>query len=292
MFSITGNAQSSCTDGTGHKSGDLVEVATKAGSFGTLVAALEAADLVETLRGDAHFTVFAPTDAAFERLGRDTVHQLLQPQNRDRLRAILTYHVVPGSVDSKHVVAAKELHTVNGAALAVHAGDEVRVGGAKVLKVDIAASNGTIHVIDHVLTPPEAPADLIDVAQRAGNFGTLITAARAAGLDAALRGDGPFTVLAPTDAAFAQLGEEQIGALLKPENIERLQAILKLHVVAGGLSARDAVRAGKAETLQGGKVAFEIVDGQLRAGGAAVIRNDLQASNGVIHVIDTVLLPE
>jgi uncharacterized surface protein with fasciclin (FAS1) repeats len=136
---------------------DIVETAVAAGSFETLAAALDAAGLVATLRGDGPFTVFAPTDAAFARLPEGTVESLLRPENRDRLTAILTYHVVPGRVTAEEVVRLDRAATVNGAEVRIRTRDGgVQVDDADVVTTDVFASNGVIHVIDEVLLPPEA----------------------------------------------------------------------------------------------------------------------------------------
>jgi uncharacterized surface protein with fasciclin (FAS1) repeats len=133
---------------------DIVDVAVGAGQFNTLAAALTAAGLVDTLKGDGPFTVFAPTDAAFAKLPAGTVEMLLKPENIDKLTAILTYHVVSGSVMAKDVVTLSEATTVNGASVAITIADGgVKVDNANVIKTDIAASNGVIHVIDSVIIP-------------------------------------------------------------------------------------------------------------------------------------------
>lgn len=133
---------------------DIVDTAVSAGSFSTLAAALEAADLVDTLKGDGPFTVFAPTDAAFAALPAGTVETLLKPENKDQLTAILTYHVVPGKVMSGDVVKLSNATTVNGADVTVTVmNGKVMINGATVTAVDVAASNGVIHVIDTVLIP-------------------------------------------------------------------------------------------------------------------------------------------
>jgi transforming growth factor-beta-induced protein len=133
---------------------DIVATAVAAGSFGTLAAALEAADLVSTLQGPGPFTVFAPTDAAFAKLPAGTVENLLKPENKDKLRAILTYHVVAGSVGSAQVVTLQSAKTVNGQSVSIKtANGDVTIDGARVVKTDIAASNGVIHVIDSVILP-------------------------------------------------------------------------------------------------------------------------------------------
>ena len=136
------------------KSADIVDVAVSAGQFNTLAAALEAAGLVDTLKGDGPFTVFAPTDAAFAKLPAGTIESLLKPENKDQLIAILTYHVVPGNVMAADVVGLSSATTVNGADIAITLEDgNVFVDNATVVKTDIGASNGVIHVIDTVILP-------------------------------------------------------------------------------------------------------------------------------------------
>ena len=135
--------------------GNIIEVATSAGNFTTLVAALNAAGLTETLNGAGPFTVFAPTDAAFAKLPAGTVESLLMPQNKSKLVALLTYHVVPGRVASADLAGVTATPaTVQGGTLAVDTSGGVKVGGATVTTPDVAASNGTIHVIDTVMMPP------------------------------------------------------------------------------------------------------------------------------------------
>ena len=133
---------------------DIVDTAVAAGQFETLAAALGAADLVDTLKGDGPFTVFAPTDEAFAKLPEGTVESLLKPENRDQLVAILTYHVVAGKVKAADVVKLSEATTVNGQSVAITVADNgVQVDNANVIATDIAASNGVIHVIDTVILP-------------------------------------------------------------------------------------------------------------------------------------------
>ena len=134
---------------------DIVDTAVAAGQFTTLAAALKAADLVDTLKGDGPFTVFAPTDAAFAALPAGTVENLLKPENREQLVAILTYHVVPGRVTAGEVAKLDKATTVQGGDVAIRAtGGTVSVGNARVVQADVMASNGVIHVIDKVLMPP------------------------------------------------------------------------------------------------------------------------------------------
>jgi len=136
---------------------DIVDTAVAAGQFKTLASALQAAGLVDTLKGDGPFTVFAPTDEAFAKLPKGTVENLLKPENKDQLVAILTYHVVPGKVQAADVVKMDEAKTVNGEMVDIEVkGDTAMVNDAKVTKTDIAASNGVIHVIDTVILPPKS----------------------------------------------------------------------------------------------------------------------------------------
>ena len=136
---------------------NIVDTAVAAGQFKTLAAALDAAGLIYTVKGVGPFTVFAPTDAAFAKLPAGTVENLLKPENKDQLTAILTYHVVPGKVMAADVVKLKEAKTVNGKMLQVRVnGSNVMINDANVTATDIAASNGVIHVIDSVVLPQAA----------------------------------------------------------------------------------------------------------------------------------------
>ena len=144
-------------------------------------------------------------------------------------------------------------------------------------------------------TPGEASvasSDIVDTAVGAGSFKTLVAAVQAAGLEATLRGPGPFTVFAPTDEAFAKLPAGTVDTLLKPENKQQLTAILTYHVVSGAVPSSQAVKLTSAKTVNGKDLKLEVVEGALHVNDATVINADVDASNGVIHVIDTVLLPE
>jgi uncharacterized surface protein with fasciclin (FAS1) repeats len=136
---------------------DIVDTAVGAGQFKTLAAALQAAGLVDTLKGPGPFTVFAPTDAAFAKLPAGTLESLLKPENKAKLTAILTYHVVPGAVKAEQVTKLDEAKTVNGAMVKVSTDHgKVMINNANVVKADIPASNGVIHVIDSVILPPQS----------------------------------------------------------------------------------------------------------------------------------------
>ncbi len=269
----------------------IVQIAASAGNFNTLVAAVKAAGLAETLSGKGPFTVFAPTDEAFAKLGKETIAELLEPENKAKLVSILTYHVAGASLPATKVVGMKSIDTLQGQSVdIVVEGGKVTIDGATVLKTDIVGSNGIIHVIDSVILPKP---NLVEVASKAGKFGTLLAAAKAAGLADTLATGGPFTIFAPTDEAFAKLGKDTIAALLEPANKARLQAILKNHVVAGKVMAATAVTLDEAKTIGGTRLAlsFDKKSKTLHVGDAKVVAADVAAGNGVIHVIDTVLVP-
>ena len=266
---------------------DIVDTAVAAGSFETLVAAVTAAELVEALKGEGPFTVFAPSDEAFAKLPEGTVESLLEDPTGELAR-ILLYHVIPGKVMAADVSDGLVAETLRGAEVSFSVSDgKVMINGAEIVATDIEASNGVIHVIDSVILPP---ADLVDVAVGAGSFNTLVAAVQAAGLEATLRGKGPFTVFAPTDEAFAKLPEGTVEALLADP--EALAEILLYHVVPGKVMAADVSDGLEAETAQGSTVSFAIhSDGAPAINGALITATDIEAFNGVIRVIDTVILP-
>ncbi|MBU6239414.1 MAG: fasciclin domain-containing protein, partial [Planctomycetes bacterium] len=202
----------------------------------------------------------------------------------------LKYHVVPGKVMSKDVVTVKGAKSLNGQRIDVKVdGKKVMIDGATVTSVDIACTNGVIHVIDSVILPSDA--NIPAVADKAGAFKTLLAAAKAAGLVDALSGDKDLTVFAPTDEAFAKLPKGTVEDLLKPENKDKLAGILKYHVVEGRVYSEDALAAKSAKTLQGASVKISVKDGAAYVDGAKILTTDIDASNGVIHVIDSVILP-
>ncbi len=393
----------------------IVETAVADGRFTTLVAAVGAAGLADTLNSPGPFTVFAPTDDAFAKLPAGTIDALLaDPQGA--LTDILLYHVVPGKVMAADVVGLSSATAVSGRILPIDTSNGVKVAGANVIITDIECSNGVIHVIDTVMIPPEAkyqagdmgaagfvtwtynmllgrnpdvdglnyfaggldsgawgaaevvegvvfskeamdmmagysdqmfvenlykilgrPADADGTAAwtaalasgssrhdvvraftrstefivlaksygvtpftanldtipvtaiKAGTFQTLVAAAGAAGLVDTLSGAGPFTVFAPTDAAFAKLPAGTVETLLQDPS-GALTDILLYHVVAGKVMAADVVNLTSAETVGGNVLPIDTSAG-VKVDGANVIVTDIWCSNGVIHVIDTVMIP-
>ena len=284
----TCSSSSKAALGSGEK--NIVETAVGAGQFNTLAAALEAAGLALALQAKGPFTVFAPTDEAFAQIPEKTLQSLLKPENKAALTRILTHHVVPGRVAAADVIKLKNADALNGQRLPIHATDAgVTVAGSRVVKTDIHCSNGIIHVIDSVMMP--ATLDIIETATKAGSFNTLAAALKAGGLIEALQGEGPFTVFAPTDGAFAALAEGTVESLLEPQNKHKLVAILEYHVVQGRVYS-DQLENGGVPTLQGSNIHVELSDRGAFINQSRVTTADIQTTNGVIHVIDKVLLPE
>ena len=274
----------------------IAEIAVD-GGFNTLVAALDAADLVETLSGDGTFTVFAPTDDAFAALPEGMLEELLA--DPETLKQILLYHVVGDVVMAETVVTLDEAETLEGSMVAIDVVDgNVFLNDSQVTSTDIEASNGVVHVIDKVLVPGmqeaasnetlEESKSIAEIAV-AGGFNTLVAALSAADLVETLSGDGAFTVFAPTDDAFAALPEGMLEGLLA--DTESLTQILLYHVVGDVVMADTVVTLDEAETLEGSKVEIEVVDGKVFVNDSQVTSTDIEASNGVIHVIDKVLVP-
>jgi len=278
---------------------DIVDTAVADGRFTTLVAAVQAAELVDTLKSEGPFTVFAPTDDAFAALPAGTLDELLKPENKQKLTDILLYHVVAGKVMAADVTALTSAATALGKAVAIKVDmGNVYINDAKVIITDIETSNGVIHVIESVILPPadeaamEEKNTIVDIAVADGRFTTLVAAVTAAGLVETLSGEGPFTVFAPTDDAFAALPAGTVESLVKPENKQQLTDILLYHVVSGKVMAADVVGLTSAPTVLGKDLTIKVQDGKVFLNDTVqVIITDIEASNGVIHVIDAVLLP-
>ena len=286
---------------------DLVDTAIGAGNFKTLITAVQKAGLESSLRKGTNLTIFAPTDAAFAALPKGTLAKLIQPNNKAALTQILTFHVLPKEVlgaNLDRVKSKTSFETLNGANLTFEKRG-AKIGNARIVTRDILTDNGVIHVIDAVLLPPNLPklndveesesragGNIVEVAEGAGQFKTLIKAVETAGLAKTLMGDGPFTVFAPNDAAFAKLGHT-VADLLKPENRATLTSILTYHVLPSEVLAANVLRlqdGAHMKTVNGKTVRIRN-KGTLRINNSRIIATDVLASNGVIHVIDTVLIP-
>jgi uncharacterized surface protein with fasciclin (FAS1) repeats len=266
----------------------ITQAAAATPELSTLVSALQAAQLDGTLAGPGPFTVFAPVNAAFAAVPQDQTQRLLDAGNRPLLTKVLTYHVVPGALRSSQLTEGQTLTTAQGGTLRVTLAGGARVNGARIVRTDVRASNGVIHFIDGVLTEN---LDVVDVATLRG-FSSLVGAVQAAGLADALRGNGAgqgLTVFAPTNAAFAAIPG---GA---PSDPQTLASVLRLHVVAGRAPAASITNGQTFTTLLNRPLTAAVAAGAVSLAGprngARVTVADVPASNGIIHVIDTVLLP-
>jgi uncharacterized surface protein with fasciclin (FAS1) repeats len=269
--------------------------------FSRLAAAVEAAGLVDILTSEGPFTIFAPTNDAFRALPADDLTALLA--DPEQLAQVLLYHVSEGQAATTADLVEGELATAQGAPLAITLVDgAIKVNDATIATADLAVANGVIHVIDRVLLPPaeeatatleeEAtatePANLVETAAASGQFPTLVAAIKTTGLGETLTGEGPFTFFAPSEEAFAALPAGALDALLADP--QALANILKYHVIAGAVRSTEFANGMNAATLEGKPLTFAL-NGGLTVNGAHVVTSDLLTSNGVIHVIDQVLLP-
>jgi len=260
---------------------DIIDTAVGAGNFTKLAAALTSAGLVEALKGPGPFTVFAPDDAAFAAFEAANPGALAG-LSKAALTEILTYHVVAGAaVASKDLKDKQVFSTLSGSPVLIDTTAGVKVDDAKVTTADVVASNGVIHVIDHIILPPKD--DIVATAIAAGTFTKLAAALTAADLVTTLQGKGPFTVFAPTDAAFAKLAAVPTGDALKN--------VLLYHVVAGAVGSGD-LKAGPVPTQLAGKSVTVSLTGGVKINDSKVTTANILAKNGVIHVVDTVLIPQ
>lgn len=280
----------------------IVELANGTEELSTLVAAVQAADLVKTLSGTGPFTVFAPTDDAFKKLPPTTLSCLLKPVGFQTLQDLLKYHVVSGSTLAKDLTKDQNLTTLdNNLTLTVKkSGDNVTVNAANVTKADLSASNGVVHEIDEVLIPDgfDAPScgtmTVADLANSTDALSSLFAALKAADLVKVFNGTDLFTVFAPTDKAFSDaLNKSELECLLSDASRDLLVGLLKYHVVSGYKLAKDLVNGTKLTTIDDNATLAVTIDAQGDFVNKANITEANQyATNGVVHVIDQVLLPD
>ncbi len=287
-----------------HPPANVVVVAQSDPKFSILVEAVTAADLGSTLTGPGPYTVFAPTNDAFAALLTELgISKAALLADKPLLTSVLTYHVLQGKVLKSAVPTGTAIKTVQGATFQVDAAGAALVitdgRGRKsnITATDLDAANGVVHVVDKVILPPLPPTTVVGVAQRNADFSILVEAVVAAGLDTTLSSAGPFTVFAPTNAAFAALLTE-LGVtkaqLLADKPL--LNTVLTYHVLPATV-LRAGVPAGKAITTVQGSIfkvdavgsGLVITDGRNRK--SNITTTDLTATNGVVHVIDKVILP-
>ena len=271
----------------------IVDVAAEAGSFNVLIQAAQKAGLADFLSTEKNITVFAPTDDAFAALLTDLGASSLDDLDAATLAAVLKYHVV-GDLAYSNNLSSGAVATLNTdspdetpLSLLVNVDGGVMVNNATVTTADVMASNGVIHVIDKVLLPPT----VVDLATYSESFTSLVSAVVKADLAGALSGDGPFTVFAPTNDAFAALFAALGISDLDEVAVEDLTSILTYHVVGDNVMSTE-LSAGSVASISGEE--FEVtIDGEVMINGTVkVVATDIQGTNGVIHVIDAVLVPE
>jgi transforming growth factor-beta-induced protein len=274
---------------------DIVEIAVGNSDFSILVAALQKADLVSALQADGPFTVFAPTNAAFEKLLASlniTADDLL---NHPQLKEVLLYHVVSGQVLSSDLQNGMMPATLAGETIKVDLTSGVKINDSGVTTADVLATNGVIHIIDTVLVPSTfvlnaEPETVVDIALSNPDFSMLVSLLQKADLVSALQGEGPFTVFAPTNAAFDKLLAALNISASDLMNQPDLAKVLLYHVVSGKVMSTDLSDGLEAPTLNGESVAFDLSSGVV-VNQSNVVSADIEAGNGVIHVIDAVLVP-
>lgn len=292
MYTLTGAAMLGLATVSHAGMKSIAETAQEAGSFTTLLTAVEAAGLAPTLSGEGAFTVFAPTDEAFAKLPEGAIAGLLE--NPDALKTVLLHHVVAGKMPASDVVSSETITTLSKQALPITAAGGPKIGDASIVQTDIMCSNGVIHVIDEVLLPK----DIVGVAAANKSFSTLVAAVKAAGLLDTLTGEGPFTVFAPSNDAFEKLPAGTVQSLLLPQNKQKLVDILTYHVVPGHVTADEVVGMTSAASAQGSAIPIRTEkDGEGNITGvlvqdARVVETDVLTANGIIHVIDTVIIPQ
>jgi uncharacterized surface protein with fasciclin (FAS1) repeats len=265
----------------------VVDIIVNSEAHENLEAAVGAAGLVDALSGDGPFTVFAPTDDAFAALGQATIDALFADAE-GALAEILQYHVVSGKIMEGELSDGQIATMLEGTDAFISLFDEkAYINQAMITVTDIEADNGVVHVIDAVITQPKS---IVDIVVNSPRHETLETAVGAAGLVDALSAEGTFTLFAPTDDAFAALGQETIDALLADPTGD-LAEILKYHVVGATALSGDLSNGDTFTTLEGSEIEVTIDNGNVFINGAQVIFADYQAPNGVVHVIDAVITP-
>jgi len=279
----------------------IAETASADDNLSTLVSLLSWAG-VDILSDPGPYTVFAPTDAAFDKVNKGVLKCLQEEKYRTELASVLSYHVTMGESSSDMLKNEQKIPTVEGSTVTVTiAGTTIKINTATVTTPDVPATNGIIHVIDEVLIPIDnagvkalidtCSIDIPGTAIAIGNFGRLVKLLTDADLVQILSGDGPFTVFAPTNDAFEKLGPFVNSCLSSDKNKAGLIALLKYHVASGRVASSTLKNGTKVETLEGSDATVTIAGTTIKINTATVTTPDVSATNGIIHVIDEVLRP-
>lgn len=271
----------------------ILDIVAGSADHNTLEAAVIAAELDGALSSEGTLTLFAPTDAAFAAVGQETIDALLADPTGD-LANILLHHVVLGQADGSNISDGLVISSLLGQNLTFAAGDALTINGANISVVDIAASNGIVHVIDAVLLPSPirtmVDGSILDVVQGSDVHTQLAAVLGLSGLDAALSGEGPFTLFAPTDDAFAALPAEVLESLVA-DPTGALTDVLLFHAVSGVASSGALTDGGQFSNLAGNNLTTTINTEGVFINGAQVTVADIFTNNGVVHVIDAVIVP-
>lgn len=265
----------------------IVDVAQSTGTHNTLVDLVVQANLAETVGGPGPLTVFAPTDDAFAALP-ESAAKYTTPEWSAHLTDILTYHVVSGKVMSTDLALDANVTMVNGGTTTITSLAPPMINTATINPADVEATNGVVHVTDQVLLPTSVTSNIVDIAVGAEDFSTLVSLVGAAGLAETLSSEGPFTVFAPTNAAFAALDESVVTYLTSEEGKDDLTKILTYHVFPG-VVYQSAVPTAEVEMVSGDSASVKADPPMIDS--ANIVPGQVLASNGVIHAIDAVILP-
>jgi len=267
---------------------DIAQLVANTPSLNTLDTAVGVAGIASALRENDPITVFAPINSAFAKLG-GTVDELLKDENRETLVSVLQYHVVAGHFTAADLQGRTTLTTLTGQTLRINTEDGVRINNAKVITPNIAATNGIVHLVDGVLL------EGLDVVERAvitPALSTLVTAVNAAQLGGTLQDAENITVFAPTNEAFGRVDPNTLASLLQPANRSQLQDILQFHVAPEVLFAEDLSPGAEIGTLLNGRsLTISLRNGEAFVNDIRIIATDIEVSNGVVHLIENVLLP-
>ncbi len=263
-----------------------LDAVAQAAGLKTLMKLVSLAEI--DLPQDEKVTVFAPTDAAFAKLPAETIDFLISPNGRSTLQTILSYHIVPGEILSNKMLNTRSLLTLNGQSLDVGMDDGLSISGSRLSMLDVPFAGGIIHVVDSVLIPESK--SILEIASQTSELSTLFAALNAAGIGDQLGTvNGPWTVFAPINSAFTSLDDGVLEDLLKTKNRAELIDLLGLHVIPGRISSSELLANKSARSYFGNKIDFTLESGEFYVQGAKILSADIQASNGVIHLIESVI---